>query len=699
MANNTLISSFFPRSRSAISRRQSVLTGLLCAGLISTTWAAPAQKSPLAAPVSPAMNSQLTFGNGLSHPAAPILNRMFPPRPVSAPSGWQSTRMTRADYLPLVAGNVDFWKQYQNAAGAIIDPYEKKERQYSTPAFAQAAATLVQYAGRADLLEPASRAFSFSLQALVDKTSADRHADFYIPMLMHAHRILASRVSPELRAKWETQLRSLVPEKTYTSVTGHGNWNLVNVAGEAMRRKDGFVAPDQIESQGAYLEKSLGIQQASFTPLGLYTDPNVPLAYDAFPRLWLDNMMADGAYTGPLAPQLTESLVKGGLTSLLLISPAGEWASGGRSAHHQWNEAELAVICEVNAARWEQKGRLDVAGAFKRAAHLALTSMKRWQRPTGEMWIVKNYAPPVNRHGFEGYSFNSQYNLLPMAMLCIAYERASDGIPERPMPSEIGGYVFDLREKFHKIVASAGGTYVLIDTGADVGFDASGLMRVHKAGVALSPFTSNSAPDRHQGPSDDKLKVALTPGLQWKNGATDANWHSLADARIPNPNPNNPAIVKNAEINIEAQTPQQVRFSINYDLSGPNMRPVQENYTIGALGVDITTQLTLRASDGPLGATRLAFPALVSDGARDTQITIDGSRVTIRRAGGILTWEARAPQGLTPRLEGPRIATRNGYVQALVADLPAGTTQARFHLDLLPEATVPNLNVPGAAQQ
>ena len=107
--------------------------------------------------------------------------------------------------------------------------------------------------------------------------------------------------------------------------------------------------------------------------------------------------------------------------------------------------------------------------------------MYRWRRPSGELWIVKNFAEPEQRFGYEAYSFHSQYNNLPMAMLAMAYLRADDSIPERPMPSEVGAYVFDLRDIFHKIVASAGGTYVEIDTGADNNYNATGLQRVSAA--------------------------------------------------------------------------------------------------------------------------------------------------------------------------------------------------------------------------
>ena len=151
-----------------------------------------------------------------------------------------------------------------------------------------------------------------------------------------------------------------------------------------------------------------------------------------------------------MTARLRSFLSTGALSSLMLLSPTGEWASGGSSAFHQWNEAELAVICEIEAGKWKAAGRDDMAGAFKRGAHLALESMMRWQRPRGEMFIVKNRAEPSERLGYESYSAHSQYNLLPMAMLAAAYTHADESIAERHTPAEKGGYVFDMREVFHK---------------------------------------------------------------------------------------------------------------------------------------------------------------------------------------------------------------------------------------------------------
>src|SRR5262249_25167637 len=154
------------------------------------------------------------------------------------------------------------------------------------------------------------------------------------------------------------------------------NWNIVSDSGEFLRRKDNLVPPDRADAQLAYLERCLQGHTVHFTPLGLYEDPGAPLAYDAFSRLWLEDMLADGAYDGKLAPRIPDFLKTGGLSPLLLLSPSGEWANGGRSAFHNWNEAEIAAICEMNAIKWKSQNPA-VAGAFKRAAHLAFQSVAR----------------------------------------------------------------------------------------------------------------------------------------------------------------------------------------------------------------------------------------------------------------------------------------------------------------------------------
>src|SRR5882724_9589207 len=113
------------------------------------------------------------------HPAASIFHRFYEGgQQAAAEESFRPTGLTRRDYLTLIQSNVDFWKQRQNAAGAIIDPFEKRERQYSTPAFALASAILVVEAKRDDLLDASTRAMTFATAALANHTTADNHADF-----------------------------------------------------------------------------------------------------------------------------------------------------------------------------------------------------------------------------------------------------------------------------------------------------------------------------------------------------------------------------------------------------------------------------------------------------------------------------------------------------------------------------------------
>ena len=649
--------------------------------------------SPMAnAAEHPEMNLADFNDVAAKHPAGDALKRLFPGKD-AAKVDFQPTGLTKKDYLKLIAGNVDFWKQHLSQAGAILDPHEKDEKtganlekQYSTPAFASAAALLVKEAGRDDLLEPASRAFEFALAALVNKTTANRHPDFYIPMLVHAYRILHERVPQDRAAKWQRMMKQIDPLEHYQDKTAGANWNVVNVSGEALRRKSGLVADHQKDAQQKYLDEMLTRQQRRFTKFGMYEDPHVPLAYDAFPRMWLEEVVADGAYDGPAKVQLERFLALGGLSSLLLLSPQGEWPSGGRSAQHQWNEAENAAIFEINAVKWKRAGRADVAASFKRAARLCLRSMLRWQRPSGEMWIVKNRAEPQTRHGFEDYSFHSQYNLLPMGMLAIAYTRADESIDEKPIPAEIGGYVFDVREKFHKVVAAAGGYYILIDTMADEHYDGTGVQRVHRAGVELSPLSASTGSDRVFGPHPRENLWALSPGIQWKDNADDRGWRGLAQFHIfhkPEQGEEaNPAdqIVKGAELTVTEEKPQRVAFSVEYGLAGDGARPVKESFVLTKDAVQGTSAVQ---GDKP-AMTRALFPAFVHDGEKESPVTVAGSKVTMQRGGATLTWEVTDPAAVQLELIGPQVVTHNGYVRAVVGELPNAAPQLKWKLVLQP---------------
>lgn len=87
--------------------------------------------------------------------------------------GWNRERK-----LALVESVVRAYTPYQDSQGAIIDPFSGVERYYSTPAYAMAAAVLVD-AGRTDLLQSAAIALSQSIDAVVNGSAPDNHPDFF----------------------------------------------------------------------------------------------------------------------------------------------------------------------------------------------------------------------------------------------------------------------------------------------------------------------------------------------------------------------------------------------------------------------------------------------------------------------------------------------------------------------------------------
>jgi len=605
-----------------------------------------------------------------THPAADDLKRIFATPP---PKHFRPTGISRDDYLRLMAANIDFFTQYQNAAGAVIDPVSKGERQYSTPAFAAAAGLLVKEAAREDLLDPACRAMSCALTALVEKRAADGHSDFYIPLLVHAYRFLKPLVPEAQAQRWAAQFRQIDPKAIYRADLRGMNWNIVSSSGELLRRKDGLVADERLAEQMQYLETCLGGHLHALTPLGLFADPGTPMAYDAFARLWLEDVFADDAYNGAHAHTIGQFLRVGGLSTLLLLSPTGEWASGGRSALHNWNDLQITAICEINAAYWKRQDRPDIAGAFKRAAHLAFESAARWQRPSGELWIVKNRAQPQERLGFERYSNHSQYNLLPMAMLAIAYSRADDSIAERPTPAELGGYVFDARQTFHKIAAAAGGYYVLIDTAADPHYNATGLQRVHCAGVPLAALSDSAAGERVYGP-DSSAKAAISPGIMWKPSDTQSPWLSLAHY------PSEPAkrAVRSVQLSVRSTGHDRVDFELAYALSDQSHgdRLLTERYVLTPDAVEHTSSVS-----GDAAAFGFHLPVLVTDGAEDLDVKLSHAGVSISHRGSVTAVELD-PEQVVSRLtlQGPKVATHSGYVREAIAGVRANTVTARIRM-------------------
>jgi len=574
------------------------------------------------------------------------------------------TGMTRDAYLDVIGGIFGFFAPHQDAAGAIIDPYERAERQYSTPAFALAGAALCS-AGRGGARLPAViRAMACSCAAIADGKAADGHADFYTVLLLHADRLLAPLVPESASTAWRRDLARIAPEKIYrrqpTDKTTN-NWNLVAVAGEWLRTRDGLGAAMP------WIEASLDRQMDLFTPWGMYRDPNDPMAYDHFARLWALDLLDEG-YRGRHAAALETLVERGAWTSMFMQSPWGELPCGGRSAHHQWNEAEQAVTFESWASRFATRGDPAAAAACKRAARLSLESVGRWVRPSGDLWVVKNRMDPAARHGYESYSFHSQYNLLAAAMLAIAWSRADDRIADAPSPADTGGFAFAIQPAFHKVVASAGGTCVESDTGADLHYNPTGLLRVHRVGIPPETLSDGvTAAASYRLPVKPTRSMALGP--EWRDRAGD--WHALAGHGRDDLDP--------AEFVLVSASTTRVEYRVTYRgrLRG-GATAIAEHVVVTPARVEIEHRV-----DGDVDAVRQCWPMLATDGAQPSVITAGGKTASVTRDSRRLRFEVLTDGAVVSRL-GVSEPCRNGFMDACVAQSSGRTIRSTIEAPLNP---------------
>ncbi len=572
--------------------------------------------------------------------------------------------------LALMAGIVKFFMPFQDPRGAILDPYEHAEKQYATPAFACAIAVLLAHGRAPELLGPCMKAMDRACADIELGHAADGHNDFYTGLLMQAWRLLKDHAPEARRALWTRHLAGIVPQKVYRVQPDHphlNNWNLVAASGEWLRR-EWLLKPMGLTGGGrdnlAWILASLDRQMENFTPDGMYRDPHDPMAYDLFARVHVVEMLANG-YNGRHAATLRTLMRRGALTSLLLQSPCGEIPCGGRSAHHQWNEAIHALNCEVYARDFHRQGDAALAGACRRSSALALQSMLHWQRPSGELWIVKNRFDPQLRWGYEGYSFHSQYNLLAAAKLGLALTYADDSIPARPCPAETGGFAFTLQPAFHKVIANAGGCYLEIDTMADAGYNPTGLLRLHRRGVHPQLTVSDGATDLRVYQTPERPSSSLAVGPAWQG--SDGRWYSLAEhagavgsvsaAKLGGRGGLLPAVVQ-----VQAGHHGQVEISVAYRgrfLGGATS--VRQHFTLTSEGVRMRD-----AVGGDVHAVRAQLPLLTTDGRNAARISVEGHAAEAELGGSRLRCRFEEGSGTATRA-GWNLPARNGVFDAALS--------------------------------
>jgi hypothetical protein len=580
---------------------------------------------------------------------------------------FKDTGLKADDYLRIINSQVAVFRRCQDSSGLIFDPVIKIEWQYSTPCYALSVALLHTTGYNLDpgLLESGVLAMDASVNAMHEYRCAHNHGEFYLQPVMLALDLFALAL-PEAQIKaWREKIAPIDPYRLHPdnlirkeTVYNH---NVVALAGEYLREKQGVAAPTN------FFEPHMENQRQYLTDLGMYKDPNVPMVYDEFSRQFLAAILCEG-YAGPSRDFYRDRLWRGAWMSLFMQSPSGECPTGGRSAQHIWNEAQMAVTFEIFAAQYarhDTANAMAAAGAFKRAAHLSLQSIERWLRPDGSGYVVKNRFPIEARHGYERYSAQSQYNLLACWFMAVAYLYSDGNIPERPAPADLGGFVVPLIEDFHKVFANAGGNYIEYETAGDLRFNPTGLIRVHLRGGNPQLGPSDGVVHKFDPKTRADLggeNLAIGPAWQDAGGV----WRRLADF-----SPKEPPLVE-----VLKESPAEVSFRVTYEGDFIGASRICQTITLTSQGVEIGDSV-----EGPgLRNIRIYYPMLVFDGLEETQVAVEANTTRLLLRDGGVRFTLKHPEGVQLERAGYRLGFRNGMAEALYAEIPG--TNATYSIQL-----------------
>ena len=375
---------------------------------------------------------------------------------------WKPLNIGRERYLDAIEGDCRFTAKHQDASGAVVDPFLKREHQYATPYFAYAVGTLID-AGRAkDLLpngiaamEHATICFAGGLDTIPDK-----HGNFFIPALTEALEVYRGHV-PD--AQWNTWRQRMKKPLRDVVAAGVNNWETYAMKGEWARVAAGLADRNQAIST---IEEDWRTRQRGRiapAPWFLYhdrtSDPDT-LSVEAVGR---GNLLAlaNLGYDGPSGGEIRTLAEEGTRFSLLLQDPSGQAPANGRTDDHVWVDVGYQLAFEVMAERTGKQHDPWVAGQFRHAALLAFQNIARWRRTdgpwTGSYYVTKNHFDPALRVGYQDASQYSNYNGSLMFHLSEAYRARTPELTENPAPAEIGGYAVATDPAFASVFANAGG--------------------------------------------------------------------------------------------------------------------------------------------------------------------------------------------------------------------------------------------------
>ncbi len=450
------------------------------------------------------------------------------------------------------------------------------------------------------------------------------------------------------------KLKSIDPHKTYHCIMGKNhdesklcNMTVYNAAGEYLRETE-----DMTDIK-AYFDEHMPWAVGRFDQNGMWECNDQAMLYDLTTRCQFSVMMHYG-YEGPYKKAIDEGLSKGGMMTLLMQSAAFQLPYGGRSNQYLFNEALVASCCEYEATRYMKAGRPVLAGMFKRCAHKSAQTVYQRLMESDTPNHIKNYFDASEAFGIDGYGTFHRYLITVAVFIGYGFLFADESVQEHACPCEIGGYVLETSDRFHKVFANCVGQSVEIETGADQRYDSTGLGRYHKAGfpidLALSlPMTAHP---KYRLPGELVRKnVSICSGVRCKDGRT---------VRISDLENNLKTLT-----NVIREDELSVRFTIEYR-SGDEGRQlhIKEEYTIQKEGVFIEAN----CYNEDVASMVFTVPLFVTNGKDSSNIMISDSEKIVTVSIGAYQYLAQSDGSAVIHTE--KTANRNGIYRTVDYEKP-----------------------------
>lgn len=393
---------------------------------------------------------------------------------------------------------------------------------------------------------------------------------------------------------WRADLSRIDAKRCYTCQPKPGaerayNWCVFGCASEQARIAAG------LGGDSGFVERYVSDQLRWFDANGMYRDPGQPAVYDFVTRLQFMWVLHCG-YAGPSRARLAEMLEKSAEPTLAMLSASGEIPYGGRSNQFLHNNLFYAAVCEWYAAQARAKGDARDAARFALAAREAVDAVKPWLkvRPVRH---VKNLYPRregvrESGVGCEKYAYFDKYMVTMGSWAMMAHAFAEEN-PGAVAPSDGAPSSFATSQEFHLAFLRAGEYSAQFDYNADTHYDCDGLGRVQRRGapgaICMSVPCAAKPNYRIEMPNSRSLAIAPATGekLELKGSGHDASC-AWADWKAG-----------------------ALDWSCRLDQNGLK---------------------SVLSGEGDLA---IALPAFAFDGEKDTAVSCDGKRLSIRYGG----WE------------------------------------------------------------